>query len=245
LPLHYKVRCDCELQPVTRRFVAAPRPGVFEKSLVKPGDLVTCDQVLGRMDGRELRWELAGLEADQNRAGKSRDVNLATSKVAAAQIDRLEMERFEQKRRLVAHRLEHLEIKSPIDGIVLTGDLQRSEGVSLTIGQPLYEVAPLDELLVEVAIADKQIKHVQAGMEVTVQLDAFPTQLWTGRLERVHPRSEIRDDANVFVGEVVIDNRDHGLRPGMKGRAKVVAARHTLFWIVFHEPWEWLASWLM
>jgi len=37
--------------------VAAPFMGIFEKSLVKPGDLVSRDQLLGRMDGREVRWE--------------------------------------------------------------------------------------------------------------------------------------------------------------------------------------------
>jgi hypothetical protein len=244
LPLHYKVGCDCELQPVVRRYVAAPHAGVFEKSLVKPGDLVAHDQVLGRMDGREVRWELAGIEAEQSRAGKSRDVNMATSKVAAAQIDRLEMERLEQKRQLMTHRLEHLEIKSPLDGIVLTGDLERSEGVSLTVGQTLYEVAPLEQMLVEVAIADDEITHVRPGMDVTIRLDAFPGQSWTGRLERVHPRSEIRDEANVFIGEVSLDNRDHTLRPGMKGRAKIAADRHTLAWIVLHEPVEWVLGWV-
>jgi multidrug resistance efflux pump len=187
---------------------------------------------------------LAGIEAEQSRAGKSRDVNMATSKVAAAQIDRLEMERLEHKRRLMTSRLEHLEIKSPLDGIVLTGDLQRSEGVSLTVGQPLYEIAPLDQMLVEVAIDDREISHVRVGMDVALQLDAFPGVSWTGRLERIHPRAEIRDETNVFIGEVALDNANHTLRPGMKGRAKVAADRHTLFWIVFHEPWEWVMSWM-
>ena len=37
--------------------------GEFEKSLVKPGDLVAVGQALGRMEGRDVRWELAGLIA--------------------------------------------------------------------------------------------------------------------------------------------------------------------------------------
>lgn len=243
-PLHHPVGCDCELQPVTRRFVASPHAGIFERSLVKPGDLVTRDQLLARMDGRELRWELAGLEADHSRAGKSRDVNLATSKVAAAQIDRLEMERFSQKHQLLSNRLSNLDIKSPIDGIVLSGDLQRSEGISLTIGQQLFEVAPLNQMVVEVAIADDQITHVQPGMPVDVHLAAFPAKTWEGKLERVHPRSEIRDEQNVFIGEVTLDNPDLALRPGMKGQATVIANRRMLGWILFHKPIEYIARWL-
>ena len=68
---------------------------------------------------------------------------MAAGKTAAAQIDQLEIQRQEVKRQLLERRLANLEIKSPIDGIVVAGDLQRSEGVPVNVGQVLYEVAPL------------------------------------------------------------------------------------------------------
>src|SRR5581483_4853647 len=77
VPLEYRISCSFTLEPVSRRFVAAPFEGIFEKSLVKPGDMVQRGQLLARMDGREVRWELAGLDADRSRADKSRDSNLA------------------------------------------------------------------------------------------------------------------------------------------------------------------------
>src|SRR5205085_8077625 len=40
LPLVHRVDCECRLEPVSRRFVAAPYDGVLEKALVQPGDLV-------------------------------------------------------------------------------------------------------------------------------------------------------------------------------------------------------------
>jgi biotin carboxyl carrier protein len=240
LPVPYQVSCQCRIEPQVRRFVAAPYAGIFEKSLVEPGDVVRRGQVLGRMDAREIRWEIAGLEADEQRAGKSRDANLANSKVAAAAIDRLEMERFELKRRLLAERAEHLEIKSPIDGVVIAGDLKRSEGVTLKLGQSLYEIAPLEAMVAELAIPEAEIAQVAPGQEVTFWLDAYPGQAWTGKLARLQPRSEVRDSENVFVGELVLDNADALLRPGMNGEAKIRGPRHTLFWIVLHKPWNWL-----
>ena len=63
------------------------------------------------MDGREIRWELAGLTADQERARKSRDVNMAGGKTAAAQIDQLEADRQQVRARLLEERLEHLEVR--------------------------------------------------------------------------------------------------------------------------------------
>lgn len=243
IPFPYRVACECQLEPVVRRYVAAPYDGTFEKSLVKPGALVARDQVLGRMDGREIRWEMAGLTADQGRAGKSRDMNLAGSKVAAAQIDKLEMERIEHERRLLDHRLQHLDIKSPIDGVVISGDLQRSEGIPLTVGQTLYEIAPLDRMVAELAIEDDEISHVSIGQQVSLWIDALPGCRFTGTVTSIHPRSEIRDDRNVFVGEVLLENADGALRPGMKGHAKITSEPHALGWTLFHKPWEYLQTW--
>ena len=50
--------------------MVAPFDGVFEKSLVRPGDVVNKNQKLAQMDGRELRMELAGVVADYHRARK-------------------------------------------------------------------------------------------------------------------------------------------------------------------------------
>ena len=244
MPWPYRVACDCELQPVVRQYVAAPYDGVFEKSLVKPGDVVERDQVLGRMDGREIRWQLAGIEADQSRAGKSRDVNMAATKTAAAQIDALEVQRLEQQRRLFEHRAAHLEIRSPIDGLVIAGDLQRSEGVPLTVGQTLYEVAPLGQMVAEVLVPDDDALHVTIGQEVRLRLDAQPSRELRGRIDRLTPRAEVRDDANVFVAEVVLVGDDPALRPGMKGRARISTEWHPLGWNWFHKPAGQLAAWL-
>ena len=53
LPRPYSVRCDVQLQPVQRRFVAAPFDATLDKSLVSPGDLVSRNEIWrGSMGGR-------------------------------------------------------------------------------------------------------------------------------------------------------------------------------------------------
>ncbi len=242
IPMPYKVGCDCKLQPVTRRFVAAPYDATLEKSLVAPGDLVAQDQVLARLDGRESRWELAGLTADYNRAGKQRDAAMAVHNVANAQQAKLDMERLELKIRLLEHRATNLEIKSPLNGIVVSGDLEKAEGAPLSIGQTLFEIAPLDQMIVEIAVPEDDVAYVKAGDEVVVRLDAYPEQRWTGTVAKIHPRAEIRDEQNVFVAELTFKNQNSLLRPGMNGHAKITGPRRPLAWNLFHKPWNWAVA---
>ena len=244
IPLPYEVQCDCELQPVARRFVAAPYDGRLEEAFVEPGDVISKDQLLARMDGREVRWEQATALADFQRAGKERDAHMAAHDAAKAQISRLEMERVNLKRQLLEQHGQHLEICSPIDGIVVTGDLRKLEGAPLAVGETLFEVAPLDRMVFEIEIADEDISHVSVGMPISITMDAYPSQVWTGKLERIHPRTEIKDHAHVFIGELKVDNASLRLRPGMQGHARITSRQHAIGWNLFHKPWNKLMLWL-
>lgn len=242
VPARYRIKCECVLQPVTRRFVAAPFEGLLEKAMAGPGDVVRSGALLARMDGRAIRWELAGIEADRGQAAKRRDAGLATRDMVAAQLASLELAKLEQKTKVLKHRFENLEIKSPINGIVISGDQERAEGAPLTIGQALFEVAPLDQMVVELEIPEDDVSHVRSDMKVSVVLDALPRETLLGTVAKVHPRAEIKEDANVFIAEVLIKNSAGQLRPGMRGRAKILADRHTLAWNLFHKPWDFFVS---
>ncbi len=241
LPRPYKVACACRVEPVTRRFVAAPFEGRLERALVASGDVVSQGDVLAHMDGREIRWELAGLEAELNSAGKKRDSALATHNAAAAQLAKLDFERLELKMRLLEHRAENLEVRSPIAGIVTSGDLEKAEGAPVATGATLFEIAPLDKMVAEVAVPEPEIAQVRVGQPVRIRLDAYPRREWSATVLRIEPRAEIRDHANVFVAELTIDNPDGTLRPGMKGRAEIAGPRHSLAWNLFHKAWESVA----
>jgi biotin carboxyl carrier protein len=238
LPLRYKLKCDATVEPVTRRFVAAPFESTLEKTLVKPGDLVDEGATLALLDGRELRMELAGLEAELKQASKQRDTAMAARKTAEAQIARLEMENLELKIRVLRHRSEQLRIESPTDGIVVSGDLERVEGAPLKVGQTMFEIAPLNNMIVEVAVPESEIGHVRNEMEVHAKIEAYPGHTWSGKINRIHPRSEIREQESVFVAEVELQDSAGLLRPGMHGEARIMADRRAWGWILFHRAWH-------
>jgi multidrug resistance efflux pump len=152
----------------------------------------------------------------------------------------LESQRLDLKLRLLQRRADHLDVKSPIRGVIIGGDLKRAEGMPVTVGQGLFEVAPFDQMIFELAIPEQEFAHVAVGQEVTVRLDAFPRKTWQGTIAKIYPRAESRESEQVFVAELAVDGSDESLRPGMNGKASVVAQRHFLAWILFHRPWEHL-----
>ena len=128
LPLPYRLHCDCTVEPVVRRYVAAPFEATLAESLVQPGDVVAEGDELARLDGREIRWELAALEAEHAQAQKSRDSAMAERNTSAAQLARLDMTRVEQQIALLEERERELVVRCPIDGVVVSGDIRRAQG---------------------------------------------------------------------------------------------------------------------
>lgn len=243
-PAPFRIDCEAVLEPVSRRYVAAPFDATLARTLVEPGDIVGQGQLLVELDGREIRWELATLEAAFEKAQKARDVALAEREASDAQLARLEMEQLEHQMALLRDRQQHLRICSPLDGVVISGDLQRVEGAPLTKGQSLLEIAPLDRVVVEAAIPEQEVTHVADEAATKVRLDAFPGQDFAGELATIHPRGEIRKDEQVFIAELELENPDGGLRPGMSGTASVSAGWAPAGWILFRKPFYAVRGWL-
>jgi hypothetical protein len=244
VPVPYCVNCACQLEPVTRRFVAAPFAAPLKDTLVEPGDLVARNQLLAQLDGRDIRWELSGAQAELHRANKELAGHVAAHESGKAELSRNEVERLQLKTQLLEAREKDLDIRSPIDGLVVSGDLQDEEGVPLEVGQVLFEVAPLDEMVVELSIPEDDFNAVRTGMAVRIKLDALPWQHYEAHVDRLHPRAEIRDDQNVFIAEVSLDNDTRALHPGMRGRAKISTSKAALGWVLFRRPLAAALQWL-
>ncbi len=125
--------------------------------------------------------------------------------------------------------------------------MKRIEGSPVGRGQTLFEVSPLKAMIVELAVREDHISFVDRGMEVTVRFDAYPNTTWNGKIEKINPKSMIRDNRNVFIAELEFNNPDGRLRPGMQGKAKIDAATKPLGWILFRKPWYtllWLKDFL-
>lgn len=242
VPMPYRIACRFTCEPVEKRYCVAPYEGLLQETLVEPGDVVKQGQIVALMDDRELRFELAGLAAEQHKARKEVDVYRARESIAQSYMAALDVDRVGSRSELLEHRLSSLAIRSGADGIVMTGPTERRENFPVKVGQMLYEIASLDPIRIQLAVPASEIDHIAKDMTVEFRADRDVSELWTGVIKRIRPRSEIVNDRNVFVAEVEFANPDGTLRPGMEGAARIISRSHPLGWNLFHKAWDFIVG---
>ncbi|TWU41009.1 efflux RND transporter periplasmic adaptor subunit [Novipirellula artificiosorum] len=232
-PVHYRVACLARVQPLEQRLVAAPFEAVLLSAVVKPGQTVRVGEVLASLDGRPLRLEREAIESEIQQVCKEHDTALATGRIADAQQAKLRERQLSRTFELISDRLNRLDVVSPIDGVVISGELKQYVGAPLELGQTLFEISPMQKVAIEVEIPAHEIGYVKTHAATRVRFAAIGGPSMQLELDDLYPSAEIRDDENVFIGRIEVDNEDGKLRPGMQGDA-------TTFGPV--RPWIW--SWV-
>tara|TARA_R110002096_G_scaffold173997_12_gene349642 strand:- start:6497 stop:8347 length:1851 start_codon:yes stop_codon:yes gene_type:complete len=239
-PIPIPVDAPVTLQPTVRRIVSAPFDGILRKAHVEPGEVVQTGQLLADLDDREIRWQLADANARRLRAEKQADAAMSSGQIAESQMARLEADSLAETANVLTYRQENLQIKSPIEGRVLRGDLKRNEGAIIRLGERLFEIGSLDSMQAEIAVEESDIALIRDNASVTMRFDSHPGKTWKANLTLVSPHSEFRNGENVFVCQATIANPEESLRPGGIGRATIHGPWRPAVWTILRAPTNWL-----
>ena len=244
IPVSHRVKSDVVIEPVSQRIVSTSFDAILERAEVKTGDLVKKDDLLALFDGTELAWELSSLEAEISSAKKIKVRKLAERDTHGAQLAGLEIEKIGLQIDLLKNRIANLEVRSPIDGIVISGDLEQRQGSLLPRGEPIFEVAPLDQVAAEIRVSSVDYRHVDPDNPVEISLEALPKQRWQATLGRIQPRAMVVDAETVFLSRLTLENPEGLIHPGMRGKASIVNGEKPLGWVLFHKAYEQVRLWL-
>lgn len=115
-----------------------------------------------------------------------------------------------------AKNLNYAEIYSPIDGIVISRDVEVGQTVvsSMNVAN-LYTIADLDNMQVVGNVDEADIGQVKVGQKVTFSVDAYPDDMFEGKVTQV--RLSPTTESNVVTYEVIVGvpNPEHKLIPGL------------------------------
>ncbi len=239
VPVPYWPQRQCLVEPASKSFLASPIDGRIRAATVRPGDLVKQGQVLAHLDEEQIRWQLSSAEAEYETASKKRDTALATRAGGELRLAQLDQERIAVQIESLERQLDRLELRSPIDGVVVQGDWFQSDGAPVSRGDMLFEIAAMDHMRVEIHLSTDDLARIEVGDQATIHVDAAPGVKWTAELNRIDPRGQVVDTEVVFAANLDVDNATNQLRPGMQGTARISAGTQSIGWLLFHRPTLW------
>ncbi|MGR8920907.1 MAG: efflux RND transporter periplasmic adaptor subunit [Gammaproteobacteria bacterium] len=231
----YEVHADATLLGEVQRAVVAPFDGYIAEAPLRAGDMVALDGVLGRMDSRDLALERNKWTGERAQIVKERQEALAKRDRAKLSILNAELQQAEASLALAQEKVRRAELRAPIDGIIVSGDLSQSLGAPVKRGDVLFEVAPLNRYRIVLEVDERDIAEVHEGQQGRMALASLPHLSHPFTVERIVPTSTAADGQNVFTVEARLDKPDYNLRPGMAGVGKVEVGRRPLIWTWTHR----------
>jgi len=143
-PVQVRVDGDCVLLPLQRAFVTAEAPGRVEAVLARSGQHVSAGQVLARLDTQRLQAELEAARQTRRRLEAEAARQRGQGKEALARIAALEAQAQGENEKRLELEIALAELRSPLDGVVMTPDVHLKTGGFLQAGETLAEVASVD-----------------------------------------------------------------------------------------------------
>ena len=82
-------------------------------------------------------------------------------------------------------QLSYTTLRAPVAGVIARKRLEVGQVVQ--VGRPVLAVLPLHDIWVEANFKETQLRHMRAGQKATLQVDAYPDQVFTGTIESLSP----------------------------------------------------------
>nr|WP_245515329.1 efflux RND transporter periplasmic adaptor subunit [Rhizobium deserti] len=226
------------------------RVNVSYNSAVKAGDvLAELDTNKQEADVQSARAELASAKANvlkaeaeaqsaktsldrltglvSNRISSQQELDAARftyeSALATKEINAAAVLSAEASLRLSEVNLAKLKILSPIDGIVLTRDVDPGATVASSLNAPVLFTIAGDLRLMElqVAVDEADVGQVREGQAARFSVDAYPDRNFPATIQTVRFASETVSNVVTYKAILTVDNADLLLRPGMTATADI------------------------
>lgn len=217
-------------------FVMPKVRGEIRAVLVEEGARVRAGQVLARLDGDQLRLEVAQAEANLRKLERDYARNVELQKKGLVSVTAFDNLKYELDAARATHdlarlQLSYTDIRSPIDGVVV----QRTDtvkvgntvtpvgGVIESADSALFVVTDFDSLVVKVNVPERELSKLAAGQTTQVSVDAVPGSVFEGEIDLISPR--VDPATATFPVKIAVNDATGKLRPGMFARVTIVYER--------------------
>jgi RND family efflux transporter MFP subunit len=233
--------------PKQESMICPKTSGRIEKLYVDEADCVKKGQSLVELEQERLRIEIkeamASLEEARSQlknieATLRRNQRLFEEGVVDSQrFDDITTERDLAKARVqrtsatlerVQQDLKDSVIIAPFDGFIVEKMLNEGEMATTMPPSNIFHLVDTSSVKIECGITEEKKRSVSVGKEVAIELDAYPGEVFTGKITTVNPKVDI--NSRTFKIKIEIPNPDFRLEVGMFARIRIIEreSKHTL-----------------
>ena len=123
--------------------------------------------------------------------------------------------------------LAKTEIRSPINGIVLTRSVEPGQTVAASLQAPeLFSLAEnLAQMELHVDVDEADVGQVRIGQKANFTVDAYPDRSYPAELTQVRFGATTTNGVVTYETILNVDNSDLSLRPGMTATADIIVTK--------------------
>ena len=201
----------------------------------------TANVIRAEADLERLRVNLADAKQKLDRAQQMAERNLiprteletaeVNVKSAEAQIRSSEAALTQARAQLNNQRvnLGYTTIRAPIDGIVISRNVDQGQTVASSMNAPTLFIiaADLTKMQVVANIDEADVGRMRPGQKVTFRVDAYPTDTFNGTVQQVRLQPAVVQNVVTYSTVISVPNPELKLKPGMTANVNIEIARRT------------------
>src|SRR5438105_3272835 len=122
--------------------------------------------------------------------------------------------------------LDHCTITSPVDGVVISRNVDVGQTVAASLQAPvIFQIAnDLTKMQIDSNVAEADVGAVEVGQDVDFTVDAFPTRTFHGKIVQVRNAPIAVQNVVTYDTVIGVDNKDLKLKPGMTANVSIIIA---------------------
>jgi RND family efflux transporter MFP subunit len=242
----YRIEAAGELSTDSVQVISAPFDGFLAQTARNLGDSVVENQVLARLDVRDLRLQIADLQSELQRNDAEADRARSLDQVADTAVAEARARQAQARLERAQYQLDQSEIRAPFAGVIVEGERQELAGTPVRQGDKLFRLARTEALYAVIHVSERDIRDVPAGAQGRLRLLAQPNQEIGFRIETIVPVAKVvGGQGNRFTVRVLLDTpAEAWWRPGMSGLALIDAGPRRIIWIWTHNAVDAVRLWL-
>src|SRR6058998_3976436 len=196
---------------------------LFGRQLIAKSDLdtaqATYDAAVAQLDSTRAREQAltSGIQSA-----------LAQLRVAQAMLEsaRAQVKQKDAALKQAQVDLDHTTILAPVDGIVVSRQVDVGQTVAASLQAPvLFTIAQdLTRMQVETSVDEADIGRVRLDNPATFSVDAFPNETFRGQVTQIRKAAQIVQNVVTYTVVVAVSNPEGKLLPGMTANVKLVVA---------------------